>query len=109
MINIFELYTDYLQVSLGLATATNLSKIVDNKVTHDQVTRMLANLECNNKFYQHQQQHLEISLSYHAYAPLFVLIALLDLDDYHDSYLYPSYLIKSANALQFHHLLNAYQ
>lgn len=49
MINIFELYTDYLQVSVGLATATNLSKIVDNGVTHDQVTRMLANLDCNNK------------------------------------------------------------
>lgn len=49
MINIFDLYTDYLQVALGLATATNLSKIVDNDVSHDQITRMLANLECSNK------------------------------------------------------------
>ena len=49
MINIFDLYTDYLQVSLGLATATNLSEIVDKDVSHDQVTRMLANLECTSK------------------------------------------------------------
>ncbi len=41
MINIFDLYTDYLQVSLGLATATGLSNIVDNAVSHDQITRML--------------------------------------------------------------------
>ena len=49
MINIFDLYTDYLQVSLGLATATGLSKIVDNAVSHDQITRMLANNESNSK------------------------------------------------------------
>lgn len=49
MINIFDLYTDYLQVSLGLATATGLSKIVDNAVSHDQITRMLANNEFNSK------------------------------------------------------------
>jgi hypothetical protein len=41
MINIFDLYTDYLQVSLGLATATNLSEIVDKDVSHDQVTSSL--------------------------------------------------------------------
>ncbi len=49
MINIFDLYTDYLQISLGLSTATGLSKIVDNAVSHDQVTRMLANYEINSK------------------------------------------------------------
>ena len=49
MINIFDLYTDYLQISLGLATATGLSTIVDNAVSHDQVTRMLANYEINSK------------------------------------------------------------
>ena len=41
MINIFDLYTDYLQVSFGLATATGLSNAVDNTISHDQVTRML--------------------------------------------------------------------
>lgn len=49
MMNIFDLYTDYLQVSLGLATATGLSNIVDNAVSHDQVTRMLSNYEINSK------------------------------------------------------------
>lgn len=49
MINIFDLYTDYLQISLGLATATGLSTIVDKAVSHDQVTRMLANYEINSK------------------------------------------------------------
>lgn len=49
MINIFDLYTDYLQISLGLATATGLSNIVDNAVSHDQVTRMLSNYEINSK------------------------------------------------------------
>ena len=42
MIDLFDLYTDYLQVSLGLATATGLSNIVDNKISHDQITRMLV-------------------------------------------------------------------
>jgi hypothetical protein len=45
----FDLYTDYLQISLGLATATGLSNIVDAAVSHDQVTRMLSNYEINSK------------------------------------------------------------
>ena len=49
MINIFDLYTDYLQVSLGQATATGLSKIVDNAVSHDQITRMLTNNASDSK------------------------------------------------------------
>ena len=49
MINIFDLYTDYLQVSLGQATATGLSKIVDNAVSHDQITRMLTNKDSDSK------------------------------------------------------------
>lgn len=35
--NIFDLYTDYLQITPGLATATGLSNIVDKAVSHDQV------------------------------------------------------------------------
>lgn len=50
MLNIFDLYTDYLQISLGSATAIGLSKIVDNEVSHDQVTRMLSNSGCQMKF-----------------------------------------------------------
>ena len=49
MNNIFDLYTDYLQISLGLATATGLSRLMDNSVSHDQVTRMLSNTEFDNK------------------------------------------------------------
>ena len=49
MDNIFDLYTDYLQVSLGLATATGLSKLMDNAVSHDQVTRALTKIEFNVK------------------------------------------------------------
>ncbi len=47
--NIFDLYTDYLQITPGLATATGLSSILDKAVSHDQVTRMLANHESDSK------------------------------------------------------------
>jgi hypothetical protein len=46
---LLDLYTDYLQVTLGLATATGLSRLVDNQVSHDQVTRMLANSNYTSK------------------------------------------------------------
>ncbi len=45
----FDLYTDYLQVSLGQVTATGLSKIMDNAFSHDQVTRMLTQINCDSK------------------------------------------------------------
>ena len=38
-----ELYTGYLIVVNGQATATGLSDILDNKISHDRFTRMLAN------------------------------------------------------------------
>lgn len=47
--NIFDLYTDYLQVSQGQVTATGLSEILDNKISHDQITRMLSGINCDNK------------------------------------------------------------
>jgi hypothetical protein len=49
MDKLLDLYTDYLHVSLGLATATGLSSLVDNKVSHDQVTRMLTNGDYTSK------------------------------------------------------------
>ena len=52
MNNIFDFYTnyfDYLQISLGLATPTGLSRVMDNSISHDQVTRMLSNTELDNK------------------------------------------------------------
>lgn len=39
---IFDLYTDFLLSSVGPATATNLSRLVDGVISHDQVTRLLA-------------------------------------------------------------------
>ena len=47
--NIFDLYTDYLQITPGLATATGLSNILDKVVSHDQVTRNVANHESDSK------------------------------------------------------------
>ena len=38
MDKIFDISTDYLQVNPRQATATGLSKIIDNKISHDQVT-----------------------------------------------------------------------
>lgn len=49
MDNTLDLYTDYLQVSLGLATATGLSNLIDNQVSHDQVTRMLSTGDYTSK------------------------------------------------------------
>jgi hypothetical protein len=37
-----DLYIDYLISSFGAVTATNLSDILDGAISHDKVTRMLA-------------------------------------------------------------------
>ena len=37
-----ELYTDYLLSTFGAATATGLSAMVDGEVSHDRVSRFLA-------------------------------------------------------------------
>ena len=39
---VFDLYTDFLLSSFGPATATNLSRLVDGAISHDQITRLLA-------------------------------------------------------------------
>ena len=49
MEKLLDLYTDYLQVSMGLATATGLSNLVDNAVSHDQITRLLVNSDFSGK------------------------------------------------------------
>ena len=41
-----ELYTDYLISNNGKATATGLSAMTDNEVSHDQITRFFFKLEC---------------------------------------------------------------
>jgi DDE superfamily endonuclease len=44
-----DLHTDYLLSSCGLATATGLSAMVDNLVSHDQVTRLLSVRQYSSK------------------------------------------------------------
>ncbi len=46
--NLLDLYTDYLIVNPGLTTATGLSSMLDNKVSHDKVTRLLSSGEINS-------------------------------------------------------------
>jgi hypothetical protein len=44
-----ELYTDYLISNSGAATATGLSAMMNNEVSHDQVTRFLSSEEFDSK------------------------------------------------------------
>ncbi len=46
MEKLLDLYTDYLQVTFRMATATGLSEMVDGAVSHDKITRLL-NLQNN--------------------------------------------------------------
>lgn len=49
--NIFDLYTYYLQIIPVLTKATGLSSILDKASSHDQVTRMLGNHGLTVKLY----------------------------------------------------------
>lgn len=40
--NLLDLYTDYLMVTPSYSTATGLSAVTDNQVSHDQITRLLS-------------------------------------------------------------------
>lgn len=44
-----ELYTDYLISNSGFATATGLSAMMNNEVSHDQITRFLASRDFDSK------------------------------------------------------------
>jgi len=46
---LLDLYTDYLLVSFGQATATGLAALLPRVVSHDQVTRFLSGNEFNGK------------------------------------------------------------
>jgi hypothetical protein len=39
---LLDLYTDYLISSCGLATATSMSAVLDNQISHDRITRLLS-------------------------------------------------------------------
>jgi Transposase DDE domain len=45
MTEILDLYTDYLQVAFGQASATGVSDLLDNAISHDKFTRLLSNNE----------------------------------------------------------------
>ena len=49
MENSLNLFTDYLISSFGQTSATGLSRLVDNAIGHDQVTRLLAHSDFNGK------------------------------------------------------------
>lgn len=40
--NLSELYEELLLISPGLVTATGISKVMDNEVSHDKITRLLS-------------------------------------------------------------------
>jgi hypothetical protein len=44
-----ELYSDYLISSFSYTTATGLSKLLDNKISHDKITRFLSEKEYTSK------------------------------------------------------------
>lgn len=46
---LLELYSDYLLSSFAQTTATGLSRLLDNAVSHDQITRFLAGAECTSR------------------------------------------------------------
>ncbi|MCK4494703.1 MAG: transposase [Methylococcales bacterium] len=47
--DIFDLYADYLITSFSYTTATGLSGLVDNAISHDQVTRFLSQQDFTSK------------------------------------------------------------
>lgn len=46
---IFDLYSDYLIVNQGQNTSTGLSNLLDNKISHDSITRSLSNSDYSSK------------------------------------------------------------
>lgn len=52
---LLDLYTDYLICSPGLVTATGLSEVVDNDISHDKITRFILNHEGNSRALWHSK------------------------------------------------------
>src|SRR5215469_14777521 len=53
-----DLYSDYLLVSFGQATATGLSNLLNNRISHDKITRMLSGQEYGSKDLWHEVKSL---------------------------------------------------
>jgi hypothetical protein len=60
--NLLELYSDYLLSSFGSTTATGLSRLVDETISHDQITRFLSGEVYDSKtlWYQVKSQVRQI-------------------------------------------------
>lgn len=55
---LLDLYTDFLICTTGLATATGLSSVLDNEVSHDQISRFLNKLNGDRKQLWHEVKGL---------------------------------------------------
>lgn len=49
--SLFDLYTDYLIAQMGPATATDMSRLLDQSVSHDQISRFLGHQQLTQKDY----------------------------------------------------------
>src|ERR1700722_7915044 len=47
--DLIDLYTDFLLVSSYQATATGLSALLDNKISHDKITRLLSSTSISSE------------------------------------------------------------
>jgi hypothetical protein len=47
--NLLDLYTDYLISSFGQTSATGFSRLVDNEIKHDSITRLLRDADFSSK------------------------------------------------------------
>ncbi len=50
-VQILDLYTDYLMASFSLTTATGLANVINNRYSHDQITRFLEQDQLDQKEY----------------------------------------------------------
>ena len=49
MNKLLDIYTDYLISSFGLTTATNLSRMLEGEISHDEITRFLSRSSFSSK------------------------------------------------------------
>ena len=63
MENILDLYTDYLIVNSGKATATGLSRSLNQGISHDKITRMLSQSDFDSKYLWKQVKPLVHEMS----------------------------------------------
>jgi hypothetical protein len=53
-----ELYTDYLICNNGFATATGLSAMIEDDISHDQMTRFLASKAISREYLSLQRKFI---------------------------------------------------